>query len=343
MSKTTKSPLALAQATIQVADQVLPRYSHRFSPKKFTLPQLLAILVLKKFFKTDYRGIMILLQDSPKLTRALGLKSLPHYTTVQKAAGRILTFSGALELLYATAENALKRKTQIKRAAIDSTGLETGHISPYFLERRHHGKIPHRNTRLTRWPKLAIIADTRTHVILTALSTYGPSSDSGHFQRALDQLPEGVLIDTLLADAGYDSEKNHVLANECYGIKTVIPPKIGCPGKSLPKGCYRRQMAVQFNQDAYRHRQQVETVISMIKRNLGDSLRSRTEESRNSEMQLMTITHNLMILLFVLNELFYSMMCIRITGVSMTTKHYSKEFAYRRPGWSSSRGICMPM
>jgi len=305
MSKTTKSPLTLAKVTLLIADQALPRYSHRFSPQKFTLPQLLAILVLKKFFKTDYRGIMIILQDSPTLTKTLHLKSLPHYTTIQKAAGRILTFSGAMELLYTTAENALKRNKKIKWAAIDSTGLESGHISPYFLERRYNGKVPHRNKRLTRWPKLAVIADTHTHVILTAMPTYGPSSDNGHFQKALERLPEGLSIGTLLADAGYDSEKNHILANEQYGIKTVIPPKIGCPGKSLPKKYYRRQMAVNFDQDSYRHRPQVETVFSMIKRNLGDALGGRTEETRNSEMLLMTITHNLMILLFVFKELFY--------------------------------------
>ena len=305
MSKTTKSPIRIAQATLAVATATLPLYSHRFSPRKFTVPQLFAILVLKKTYKTDYRGIVVMLQDSPNLMQLLGLKTVPHYTTIQKAAQRILTAAGALELLYATAKYVLKAPRKIKRAAIDATGLESGHISPYFLERRSNGKIPNRNTRWTKWPKLAIIADTQTHVILTALPTDGPSSDSKHFKETLERLPITFSIETLLADAGYDSEKNHVLAHELYGIKTVIPPRIGNPSKTLPKKHYRRQMALHFDRDSYRHRTQVETVMSMIKRNLGDTLSGRSEESRNSEMLLLTITHNLMILLCVFKELFY--------------------------------------
>jgi hypothetical protein len=305
MSTTTKSPIKVAKATLRVATQTLPLYSHRFSPQKFTLPQLFTILVLKKFFRTDYRGIRVLLKDAPNLRRLLGLKSVPHYTTLQKAAARLLTSSTALKLLDTTVAYVLKASRTIKRAAIDATGLESGHISPYFLERCNNGKIPLRNTRLTPWPKLALIADTESHLILTAFPTDGPSSDSKHFKQTLERLSDTFSIETLLADAGYDSEKNHVLANEQYGIKTVIPPRVGNPSKTLPKKHYRRQMALNFDQDAYRHRAQVETVMSMIKRNLGDSLAGRSEESRNSEMLLMTITHNLMILLLLFKELFY--------------------------------------
>ena len=307
MSTTTKSSIKVAQATLMVATKTLPMYSHQFSPKKFTLPQLLTILVLRKFFKADYRRITVLLHDFPELVKTIGLKSVPHYTTIQKASKRILTFSGAVDLLYATVECALQNTKNIDLAAIDSTGLESGHISPYFLERRSNGKIPLRNTRLTKWPKLAIIADTGTHIILTALSTYGPCSDNAHFKDALKLLPDKIRIKKLLADAGYDSEKNHVLANEQYGIKTVIPPKIGCRSKSLPRKPYRREMATNFDQESYRHRSQVETVISMIKRNLGDTLTGRCEQSRNSEMILLAITHNLMVFLLslLMRELFY--------------------------------------
>lgn len=114
-------------------------------------------------------------------------------------------------------------------------------------------------------------------------------------------------IGKLLADTGYDSEKNHALANERYGIKTVIPPKIGCHRKSLPRKPYRREMATNFDQESYRRRPQIETVISMIKRNLGDTLMGRSEQSRSSEMLLMAITHNLMVFLLslIMKELFY--------------------------------------
>jgi hypothetical protein len=40
---------------------------------------------------------------------------------------------------------------------------------------------------------------------------------------------------------------------------------------------------------------QVETVNSMMKRNLGDSLRARSGESRRLEQLLRVVTHNIMI------------------------------------------------
>ena len=47
----------------EIGKQSLPQYSHRFSPKTFTLPQLFACLVLKSFLKTDYRGVVEFLAD----------------------------------------------------------------------------------------------------------------------------------------------------------------------------------------------------------------------------------------------------------------------------------------
>jgi len=298
MSITSKSPNAVARTALRVASRALPPYSHRFSPKRFTQPQLLTIIVLKTFFKTDFRGIIKLLQDMPQLTKILKLKTVPHYTTIQKASARLLVLPQAQHLLNRTAKLALANQTKIKLAAIDSTGLQSGHISPYFLQRCSNGRKPHLNTQMTTWPKMAIIADTRSHVIVSVYPTRGPKSDSAHFKAALSQLPPGMTIEKLLADAGYDSEANHCWARLVCGIKTVIPPKIGSPTKLLPKKPFRREMATHFDAKSYRKRGQVETVFSMLKRNLGYSLRSRSQQSQNSEMYLLAITHNIMVVLF---------------------------------------------
>jgi len=72
------------------ARRALPAYSSKFSKKAFTQPQLFAMLVLKQFFRTDYRGIVALLSDMEDLQRMLGLSKVPHYTTLQKAHDRLL-------------------------------------------------------------------------------------------------------------------------------------------------------------------------------------------------------------------------------------------------------------
>ena len=86
----TKSPKALAQQAYQVASEALPAYSATRSRHDFTQAQLFAILTLKQFFQTDYRGVVQLLSDWPALQKTLKLTKLPHYTTVQKAHQRLL-------------------------------------------------------------------------------------------------------------------------------------------------------------------------------------------------------------------------------------------------------------
>jgi hypothetical protein len=88
--KTTKSPKRILEMGLACAQRALPRFAHRFSPKKFTQHQLFACLGLKEFLKLDYRGVMQLLIDSPDLCRIIQLDEVPHWTTLQKAADRLL-------------------------------------------------------------------------------------------------------------------------------------------------------------------------------------------------------------------------------------------------------------
>ena len=86
----TRSPKALAGMAIRVARRALSPYSSRFSRKDFTQHQLFAIVVLKQFFRTDYRGIVAIVEDMPDLQHLLGLTKVPHFTTLQKAHDRLL-------------------------------------------------------------------------------------------------------------------------------------------------------------------------------------------------------------------------------------------------------------
>src|SRR3954453_3229463 len=102
MSKLTKSPLRVGRQALAVALSTLPAYAHRFSPKKFTQPQLFACLVLKTFLKTDYRGVTAHLDDHAELRRTLTLTAVPHFTTLQKASRRLLRLPVARRLFTTT-------------------------------------------------------------------------------------------------------------------------------------------------------------------------------------------------------------------------------------------------
>ena len=86
----TKSPRAVAQEALRLAKESLPAYTSARSRKDFTAHQLFAVLALKTFFKTDYRGIAQLLTDLGDLRKDLGLTRVPHYSTLCYAAARLL-------------------------------------------------------------------------------------------------------------------------------------------------------------------------------------------------------------------------------------------------------------
>jgi hypothetical protein len=111
MSTTTKSPKQLAAAAYRIARGALPEYNSRYSPRKFTQPQLLVCLVLKTFFNTDYRGIVQILDDWPSLCTVFELKTVPHFTTLQKASHRLLKSRHARKLIECSVSSV---KTHVK-------------------------------------------------------------------------------------------------------------------------------------------------------------------------------------------------------------------------------------
>ena len=183
-------------------------------------------------------------------------------------------------------------KPSIKLASADSTGFEARHVSQHFLHRKSHGKPIFAKFH----PKLSIICDCKNHLILSLLTSKGPFPDAPSLVPLLAKLPPWINVDKLLGDAGYDSEENHRISREEFGIRSFFPPLIGRPLNGIPKGKYRRLMKKLFIHKDNIHfgqRWQVETVFSMIKRVLGTATRARKHSSRMRELALIALTYNL--------------------------------------------------
>jgi len=304
MARTSKSPRAVTLAALATARRALPEYAHRYSPKKFTQHQLFACLVLKHFLRTDYRGLAAHLTDNPSLVSVLGLKQVPHFTTFQKASRRLLLTAPVRKLLESTVRLQLGRKRRVKRAAIDSTGLECTCASGYFVRRRSRVENPWKTLVYHHYPKLGVVCSTDDHFVFALNARRGPRPDVDEFRPLVGEATRIVRLVQLAADAGYDSEGNHEFARDEHGIRTIIPAKHGRPTNKLPSGRYRRLMKVRFDRGAYRRRSQVETVISMIKRRQGAHVHARSYHSQCRELRLLVLTHNIMILVVV--EVFYT-------------------------------------
>jgi len=305
---TSKSPRKVATEALAVGEKVFPRYAHRYAPKVYTQPQLFTCLVLKSFFKTDYRGISAILADDPGLRQLIGLEETPHWTTLQKAAKRLLRVPSARRLLDASVARFMGRRRNVAVAAIDSSGFDAGHASRYYVRRRAKGQPkqekPRQTTRYKRFAKLGVAVDCATHLILAAEAGRGPRPDVDRFVPLLEQALGRVGIAKALADAGYDSEPNHRHARQRRGVRSYMPATHGRPRKDgkPPSGRWRRRMALTLATwlgrflAGYGQRWQVETVMSMLKRRQGTAVNGRTHWCRCRDLMLMVITHNVMIL-----------------------------------------------
>lgn len=258
MATTRKSPKRILQVAHQLGKQRLRKYSYRFSPKKFTLPQLFACLVLKEFMRLDYRKISALLKDAPVLASTIELKKIPHFSTFQKAAARLLVSRRVPLLLDETVQAATKHRVMRKHvtlAAIDGTGFESRHISSYFVRRRNRVcKTGYQTTTYTRFPTANILCDCQSHMILGVRAGRGPGPDHPYFQPTLKQATRRAKLGTVLADAGYDSEAAHVFAREQCGATTIIPATSGRPTKKRLRGYWRNRMKTRFNKIKYGQR-----------------------------------------------------------------------------------------
>ena len=287
---------------LEVGTDALKLYSHRFSPKTFTQPQLFACLVLKSFYKTDYRGIAAILADNSDLRRTLGLQKVPHFTTIQKAGQRLLRNAPAQALLDQTLQHARPRRkrtgdrTTVKRAALDASGFEAQHVSHYFVRRREKGGKRWQSTAYKRFPKLAVLCDCDTHLILAAVAGRGPGPDITHVEAAICQALRRSKPATLYADAGYDAEWVHEVARRDLGVRTIIPPWIGRPTDKAPTGHWRKVMSERIHLTNYGQRWQDETVFSMIKRRQGSAVNATTYRSQCRGLMLKALTHNILIL-----------------------------------------------
>jgi hypothetical protein len=310
MSLTSKSPRKVILVALAVGKEALRDYSHPCSPKVFTQPQLFACLVLMTFLDTDYRGVEAHLRDLPAYAQWLGLQRIPDHSTLHKAGQRFFGAGLTDQLVSASVQLLMGRRKLVRRAAADSSGLESGHRSPYFVRRRARGQKGRKNplyetSTYTRFPKLTVLVDTHTHLVLALLTGCGPQPDIGQLGPLLARWPRCTTLLTLVADAGFDSEANHRLLREEHGIRSLIPARHGRParGSQPPAGYYRRLMKSRLRtrrgrrRSGYTQRAQVETVYSMIKRNLTDTLLGRSYPARNREMRLLVLTHNIMILL----------------------------------------------
>lgn len=318
--ETSRSTLELMRRAYALGQRVWPDYDSRFSRHDFTQPQLFACLAARESLRLSYRKAEVFLNDVPDWLAAIDLDHAPDHNTLWRAFGALLKkrrVDRALDLLADDEAETLRAELSFNPVTLDSTCYEPRHRSKHYdrvcrkMDLRpgqKYGKNPgkygpavnaSRSAKLRRMPKLALAVAAASHRILAARAATGNGSDAPDFDPLLYHSWRRAAVKTVVADAGYDSENNHRIARLDMNVRSIIPAKIGRPSASAPTGRYRRLMKQRFARKAdkrvYGQRSQSETVNSMMKRNLGECLRSVRTRRRKQEMLLRSIVHNLML------------------------------------------------
>jgi hypothetical protein len=192
-------------------------------------------------------------------------------------------------------------------AAVDATGLDARHASTHYrygytpayraaYARLHGGAAPAPPHRRPGYPKLTVVIDTRSHLIVGALPGWGPSHDTPALAPVLRQAAQLVHFAAVTADAGYDAEHVHRLCREELGMAATAVALNRRTARRWPRTPYRRAMRRAFPRTLYAERQQVESVFSRDKRRLGAALTARRRPTQAAEQVLRVLTHNLLLL-----------------------------------------------
>jgi len=118
----------------------------------------------------------------------------------------------------------------------------------------------------------------------------GPNNDNVDFipiaRKADSFKPIGI------GDKAFDDESNHVFLREKLNALSIIPAR----NESVPiwrtKGKYRKEMKRGYSKKMYHQRSKVETIFFVIKKTMGDDIRSIKTKAQNNEMRFKIIAYN---------------------------------------------------
>jgi hypothetical protein len=248
----------------------LPRWLHRFGPKKYEFLDHAVAYIVKQECKLGYRRVT-------RLLRWLGLKC-PCPSALCTSFNKLPLYIWQ-RLLSATADNALNI------VAIDASGMSRPLPSPYYyrrIDKPYPVEIP---------LKVSIAVDTRRKRILSLRLRSKKAHDIKDAKYLIKHLPK--VPNKIVADKAYDAEWVH---RYCHflSIKAVIPTRDYGSKKILRHNTrYRKRAMRLFNKKTYNRREIIESVFSAFKRKFGASVSSIKFSSQRAEMYCRAITHNI--------------------------------------------------
>jgi hypothetical protein len=279
-----------ARVALSVADATLPRYRTAFSKHQFTQPQLLAVLCLMRYEDWTFREAEVRLSEHVELRSALQLRSVPDYTTLCRFLAR-LDPNDIDRALNAVVQRMPGRRRRRATVGVDGTGLAPGAASSYFIRRIEHFGQPRRSW--THWLRWLAVVDLKRQLILAQGTRQAPWNNCAMLPALVRSAQRHTPIGCVLADAEFDSERNHTFCRQQLKADSVIPAK---RRSSCKASGVRLEMREHFPSEKYSLRSLIESVFSAVKRKLSPRAPGRSFHTQSLQALLLGPAFNLYLL-----------------------------------------------
>ena len=147
-------------------------------------------------------------------------------------------------------------------------------------------------TKKRRFLKLTIGAELRTQLVTSIKLRRGPSNDNRDFEPVVRKAHSIKPIRIGIGDKGYDDEENHELLRNELHADSIIPARCEDVPVWRTRGRYRKEMKRGYSKKKYHQRSKDETIFSVVKRTMGDEVRSVRTKGQNNEIRLRVIAYN---------------------------------------------------
>ena len=273
------------QRMISLMRQILkkmhvPLFLYPKSKHTFSTHQHIILLVLRQYESKSYESFVEWLDVTTEITMQLQLKTIPHFTTLQKAASRLSDI-----LLHVAIGRFIGIVSSDKIfAGADATGFEDRHATPYYTQRcslRHS------------YTKMSAGSDMKTQLICAVVIQHHPvSHDIKHFPQLFSQMVAVTPMNIMVLDKGYDAESVHKMIRN-QNVISVIPTRRSKSHLiSRTKGRYRKMMRREFDEAIYFQRNKTETIFSVIKRKFGSEIKSYNDSMKEKELLYRVLAYN---------------------------------------------------
>jgi len=270
-----------------VARERVPKHWSRTRNERFDVHTVCVLYVLFQIENKDYRLFSSWLAIAP----ALGLPSVPHWTTLQKAFKRLPP-----RLLRKLVRLSGECKDRI--AAVDPTYYQLSNPSKGYCKRIG------RDSRRDTLRKATVVVSTNKKKILDVFVR----AKERHGMKDIHLIAKSGVFQgrTILADKEFDAEKFHHIVEDAGGKRSIVPLRNEKVPVHRTRGKHRKQLKRTGIPPLYNKRNCCESNNSAVKRKFSPVLRGKTFWQQARDLYAKCLAYNLMReILSLITETFY--------------------------------------